>query len=147
MILTHRTLILPLVFSSLLVAASLLSAPFACAQAAAQKAQPAILRVDPLLLAEAHEVWGVIASPNNPIWPGWDASGTPLLLYLPDQQDVLINHPHPPNGFAPYEGPVQFPGWRILLKDARPSSSWTGKIRPRKWNTSRLSSWPIRSLA
>jgi len=117
MILTHRTLILPLVFSSLLVAASLLSAPFACAQAAAQKAQPAILRVDPLLLAEAHEVWGVIASPNNPIWPGWDASGTPLLLYLPDEQDVLINHPHPPNGFAPYEGPVQFPGWRILLKD------------------------------
>jgi hypothetical protein len=105
------------VFGSLLVAASLLSASPACAQAAAEKAQPATLRVDPLLLAEAHEVWGLISSPGNPIWPGWDASGTPLLLYLPGQQDVLINHPHPPDGFVPYEGPVQFPGWRILVKN------------------------------
>jgi len=117
MILTHRALILPLVFSSLLVGASLLSASPACAQATAEKGQPTGLRVDPLLLAEANEVWRVIASPNNPIWPGWDAAGTPLLLYLPGQQDILINHPRPPDGFVPYDGPVQFPGWHILLKN------------------------------
>ena len=93
------------------------------AQAGAEKAElppiqlPVTLRVDPLLIAEAGEVWGLIASPNNLIWPGWDASGTPLLFYLPGQQDVLINHPHPPKGFLPYDGPVSFPGGRILLKN------------------------------
>ncbi len=75
------------------------------------------LRVDPLLIAEAREVWALIGSANNPVWPGWDASSTPLLVYLPREQDVLINHPHPPEGFRPYSGPVHFPGWQILVKD------------------------------
>jgi len=78
---------------------------------------PPTLRVDPLLIAEANEVWHLIASRSNPIWPGWDASTTPLLLYLPGEQDVLINHPHPPQGFRRYDGPVQFPGWQIYVKD------------------------------
>jgi hypothetical protein len=82
-----------------------------------QKRTAVALRVDPLLIAEANEVWGLIGSPNNPIWPGWDASDTPLLFYLPGEQDVLINHPHPPSGFVAYDGPVQFPGWRILVKN------------------------------
>ena len=82
------------------------------------RAQPSVaLRVDPLLIAEAAEVWGLIASPNNPVWPGWDASSTPLLFYLPGEQDVLINHPRPPQGFVPYDGPVQFPHSRIFVKD------------------------------
>ncbi len=81
------------------------------------KQPAAVLRVDPLLIAEANEVWGLIGSANNPIWPGWDASDTPLLFYLPGEQDVLINHPRPPNGFVPYDGPVRFPGWRILVKN------------------------------
>ncbi len=76
-----------------------------------------VLRVDPLLIAEAAEVWALIASPQNPVWPGWDASSTPLLFYLPGQQDVLINHPHPPNGFVPYSGPISFPGGRIFVKN------------------------------
>jgi hypothetical protein len=77
----------------------------------------AVLRVDPLLIAEAGEVWSVVASPSNPIWPGWDASKTPQLFYLPGQQDVLINHPRPPAGFVPYAGPVGFPGARVAVKN------------------------------
>jgi hypothetical protein len=76
-----------------------------------------VLRVDPLLIAEAGEVWNVVASPSNPIWPGWDASKTPLLFYLPGQQDVLINHPRPPAGFVPYTGPLGFPGARVAVKN------------------------------
>ena len=93
------------------------------AQAEAEKGEkgqndaPATLRIDPLLIAEANEVWNLIGSQNNPIWPGWDASATPLLFYLPGEQDVLVNHPHPPQGFRRYDGPVQFPGWRIYVKD------------------------------
>ena len=84
---------------------------------AAKTTTPVKLQVDPLLIAEAAEVWALIASPNNPVWPGWDASTTPLLFYLPGKQDVLINHPHPPDGFFPYTGPVKFPGGHILVKD------------------------------
>jgi hypothetical protein len=68
------------------------------------------LGVSPLLFDAAAEVWGVIARPDNPIWPGWNASDTPILLYLPDRQDLLIGHPHPPRGFVPYRGPLRFPG-------------------------------------
>ena len=67
------------------------------------------LRIDPLLIAEAAEVWTLIAAPENPIWPGWNASDTPLLFYLPGEQDVLINHPRPPAGFMPYTGTVPRP--------------------------------------
>lgn len=76
-----------------------------------------LLRVDPLLVAQAAEVWGVLARKENPVWPGWDATATPLLFYLPDVQDVLINHPRPPQGFHKYTGPVQFPGATIMVRD------------------------------
>ncbi|MBI4503235.1 MAG: hypothetical protein HY700_19025 [Gemmatimonadetes bacterium] len=75
------------------------------------------LRIDPRLIAEAAEVWTLIAGPHNPIWPGWDASDTPILFYLPGEQDVLINHPRPPAGFVTYGGPIQFPGGRIVVHD------------------------------
>jgi hypothetical protein len=75
------------------------------------------MQVDPRLIAEANEAWSLIGSAQNPIWPGWDASSTPLLFYLPGEQDVLINHPHPPQGFLPYDGPVGFPGWHIWVKN------------------------------
>ncbi len=81
----------------------------------ATQEQAPMLRVDPRLIAEAAEVWAVIAGPKNPVWPGWDASTTPILFYLPGEQDVLINHPHPPPGFAPYAGPVRFPGGAIAV--------------------------------
>ncbi len=83
----------------------------------AQNPATAALKIDPRLIAEAHDAWALIGSPDNPIWAGWDASSTPLLLYLPGEQDVLINHPHPPQGFLPYDGPVRFPGWKICIKN------------------------------
>jgi hypothetical protein len=110
-----------------------LALSLAAAQDATRKAEkapprpPVTLRVDPLLIAEAGEVWSLIASPNNPIWPGWDASSTPLLFYLPGEQDVLINHPHPPEGFLPYDGPVQFPGGHILLRNGPTIVAWDGQ--------------------
>lgn len=73
--------------------------------------------VSPALVAAARDVWALIAAPSNPVWPGWDAHDTPLLLYLPDCQDLLINHPHPPDGFRPYRGSVDFPGATMLVKD------------------------------
>jgi hypothetical protein len=88
---------------------------------------PVTLRVDPRLIAEAAEVWGLIASSKNPIWPGWNASGTPLLFYLPGEQDVLINHPRPPEGFLLYDGPVRFPGGRIVVKNGPTIVEWDGQ--------------------
>jgi hypothetical protein len=123
---------LPIILTLTAVSLCLAASP-APAQATAGKAEKsriesaATLRVDPLLIAEAHEAWGLIASPNNPIWPGWDASSTPLLFYLPGEQDVLVNHPHPPAGFLPYDGPVRFPGWRVLLKNGPTLIQWDGQ--------------------
>lgn len=103
-----------------LLLVTLVAASLAAAQTQSQPGKnltaPA-LQIDPRLIAEANEVWKLIGSPQNPIWPGWDASTTPLLFYLPGVQDVLINHPHPPQGFVPYDGPVRFPGWQIQVKN------------------------------
>jgi len=97
----------------------------AMAQGAPQAAPS--LRVDPLLIGEAREVWGLIASAKNPVWQGWNAADTPLLFYLPGEQDVLINHPHPPKGFVPYDGADQFPGWRIFVKNGPTLVEWDGQ--------------------
>jgi hypothetical protein len=98
------------------------------AQHAARRAgDSAALRIEPRLLAEAAEVWRVIATPQNPIWPGWDASGTPLLLYRTGVQDVLVNHPNPPQDFAPYSGPSPFPGARIVVHDGPTIMSQPGQ--------------------
>jgi hypothetical protein len=77
------------------------------------------LQIDPLLVAQAEEVWRFVASPDNPIWPGWDASDTPILLYLPGIQDLLINHPDPPEGFVAYDGPVRFRGATMFVRSGR----------------------------
>ncbi len=94
-------------------------------------AQSVRLRIDPRMIAEAAEVWALIAAAENPIWPGWNASDTPILFYLPGEQDVLINHPRPPEGFLVYDGPVRFPGRRILVRDGATILQWDGQ------NTSR----------
>jgi hypothetical protein len=36
------------------------------------------------------------------IWPGYDASTRPLLLYVPDRWALLLNAPSVPEGFEPY---------------------------------------------
>jgi hypothetical protein len=71
----------------------------------------------PYLRRFGDEAWRLIASPKNPVWPGWDASRTPLLIYLPGEQEVLINHPNPPAGFLPYTGPIGFPRGRIFVRN------------------------------
>lgn len=85
------------------------------------------LRIDPLLVAQAIEVWSVIARPDNPVWPGWDASSTPILFYLPGLQDVLINHPKPPADFRRYTGPLVFPGAQIHVRDGKTFFEFDGQ--------------------
>lgn len=75
------------------------------------------LQIDPLLLVQAAEVWSVIGRKDNPVWPGWDARNTPVLVYFPGNQDVLINHPKPPAGFKKYTGAVRSPIGPIFVKD------------------------------
>jgi hypothetical protein len=41
------------------------------------------------------------------IWPGYDASARPLLLYVPDRWALLLNAPTVPEGFTPY--PADWP--------------------------------------
>lgn len=94
---------------------------------------PAVtLQIDPRLIAEAAEVWALIAAKENAIWPGWNASDTPILFYLPGKQDVLINHPRPPEGFVVYDGPVRMPKGRIMVRDGPTILQWDGQ------NTSRV---------
>ena len=97
--------------------ASVALSPMALAETPPDSARSLALGVSPLLVDAAAEVWGVIARPENPIWPGWNASDTPLLLYLPGRQDLLIGHPHPPEGFHPYTGLLRFPGAVMMVKD------------------------------
>ncbi len=42
-------------------------------QQPAQNRSASALKIDPRLFAEANEVWRLIGSAKNPIWPGWDA--------------------------------------------------------------------------
>jgi len=75
------------------------------------------LQVDPLMLVQAAEVWAVIGRKDNPVWPGWDARNTPILVYFPGKQDVLINHSKPPDGFKRYTGAVRSSIGPIFVKD------------------------------
>lgn len=113
----------------ILLAALLLSCPVAAAKSRGAEPSPpsGVLRVDPRLIAEAAEVWSIIGTDHNPIWPGWNASHTPILFYLPGVQDLLINHPSPPEGFVPYVGPVRFPGGRMDVKDGPTILGWDGQ--------------------
>ena len=75
------------------------------------------LVVDPLLIAQASEVWRFISAEDNKIWKNWDASKTPILFYLPGKQDVLINHPAPPEGFSLYQGGIKFPSGQVYVRN------------------------------
>lgn len=125
-------LVLPFTLACLLLAPETTMAQGVAGGASQSAGAPTVvLRIDPRMIAEAAEVWALIAGPGNPIWRGWDASDTPILFYLPGEQDVLINHPRPPAGFAAYDGPVRFPGGRILVHDGATILQWDGQ------NTSR----------
>jgi hypothetical protein len=90
-------------------------------------AQGGNLQIDPLMLTEASEVWSLIGRKNNPVWPGWDARATPILIYFPGKQDVLINHPKPPAGFKPYAGPLKSPIGPIFVRDGETVMTMDGQ--------------------
>src|SRR5690242_9796563 len=92
------------------------------------------LSVDPLLIVEAQEVWSVIGRPNNPVWPGWDARKTPILIYFPGRQDLLINHPKPPVGFLPYSGPLHTTIGPMYVQDGKTIEQFDGQNTSRDVN-------------
>jgi hypothetical protein len=100
-------------------------APLACPQ-------EDVLKIDPRLLAEATEVWALLASDENPVWPGWDAGDTPLYFYFPGVQEVLIGHPAPPAGFTRYSGALAFPGREIWLHDGATLVTFDGQNTTRE---------------
>jgi hypothetical protein len=85
-----------------------------------------VLRVDPRLLTEAAEVWHVIASPGNPIWPGWDATHAPATKPV---YRMCQNPPSPPAGFMPYRPHLGLT--RVVVRDGATIASIPGQ------NTSR----------
>lgn len=85
------------------------------------------LKIDPLLIRQVDAIYRVIGSPKNPVWPGWNASKTPVLIYFPGRQDVLINHPKPPEGFKRYAGPVTSAIGSIWFKDGATLVEWDGQ--------------------
>lgn len=87
----------------------------------------ASLEIDPLLLVQSAEVWSVIGRDANSVWPGWDARKTPILIYFPDKQEVLINHPKPPEGFVPYTGPLRSPIGKIFVRNGKTTFSLDGQ--------------------
>ncbi len=89
------------------------------------------LKVDPLMVVSTGEVWDVIAKADNPVWPGWNAADTPILIYLPGVQDVLINHPRLPADFTAYDGPVKSQAGPIFVRDGKTIIDFDGQ------NTSR----------
>ena len=93
----------------------------------ADKQSAGKLFIDPQLVLLSELVWNNIAVKNNQIWSGWDASSTPILFYIPNEQDVLINHPAPPPGFIPYTGPVKVNGFNIWVKSGETLIPYDGQ--------------------
>lgn len=89
------------------------------------------LKVDPLMVISTGEVWDIIGKADNPVWPGWNAADTPILIYLPGVQDVLINHPKKPSEFVSYDGPITSQAGPIAIRDGKTLIDYDGQ------NTSR----------
>lgn len=85
------------------------------------------LRLDPLLLAEVADVFAVIGADDNPVWPGWNARATPVLLYFPGVQDALLNHPKPPAGFTRVASPLLPAGWTLDLRSGETTFALDGQ--------------------
>ena len=85
------------------------------------------IKIDPGLISQVDQVWTVIGGPKNPVWPGWDARNTPVLIYFPDRQDLLINHPKPPDGFKRYTGPLKSALGPIYIRNGKTILSLDGQ--------------------
>ena len=87
------------------------------ARPASAPAPIAELRLDPLMLGSVREYRNIIRTIGPDIFPGWRANDTPILLYRPGVQDILIGAPHRPPGYAPYAGPVSLAGETIYARN------------------------------
>lgn len=63
------------------------------------------LSIDPRSLVSVKEARNIAEHLGDELFPGWDFTQTPILLYRPNVQDVLINFPHKPEGFEIFNGP------------------------------------------
>ena len=88
------------------------TAPLAAQRAAPPAGPPAIteLGIDPLLLGSVREYRHILTTIGADIFPGWDASSMPVLVYRPGVQDILIGADHRPPGYARYTGPSPLAG-------------------------------------
>jgi hypothetical protein len=75
------------------------------------------LRIDPMLLVSVKEYRNVLETIGPQIYPGWKWNTVPLLLYRPNVQDVLLNAPHRPPGFADFTGRTVLPDKIIYARN------------------------------
>src|SRR5689334_13079611 len=75
------------------------------------------LRIDPLLLASVKEYRHVLETIGSDIYPGWRWNTIPLLLYRPKVQEILLNAPHRPPGFADFTGHTVLPDRTIYARN------------------------------
>lgn len=85
----------------------------------AAQTPPAVreLRIDPLLLGSVREFRNVSRVLERDLFPGWPAARTPMLLYRPGVQDVLVGVARRPAGFSRYAGPSLLPGEPIYVRN------------------------------
>lgn len=62
------------------------------------------LKIDPDLLIMLKESQNIHNQLGDKLYPNWDFKKTPILLYKPNIQELLINFPHKPKGFNDYKG-------------------------------------------
>lgn len=75
------------------------------------------LRIDPLLLVSVKEYRHILETVGRDIYPGWQWNTIPLLLYRPRVQDVLLNAPRRPPGFANFTGRTVLPDRTIYARN------------------------------
>ena len=75
------------------------------------------LRIDPMLLVSVKEYRNILETIGPQIYPGWKWNTVPLLLYRPNVQDVLLNAPHRPPGFANFTGHTVLPDKIIYARN------------------------------
>src|SRR5688572_16503211 len=88
-----------------------------CARAAYAQEPVRELRVDPLLLVSVKEYRHILESIGRDIYPGWEWNTIPVLLYRPRVQDVLLNAPRRPPGFAKFTGRTVLPDKTIYARN------------------------------
>jgi hypothetical protein len=75
------------------------------------------LRIDPMLLVSVKEYRNILETIGPQIYPGWKWNTVPILLYRPRVQDVLLNAPHRPPGFADFTGRTVLPDKTIYARN------------------------------